>query len=151
MRSKVAVQRRLLEQHGFVEGTAVYQLPVYWPTRKIVPAQSASDCKRMLEDYDYVKALTFLNHPAVAPHSRAGGPYLAIVRGDGKQIGFFDFSGLRDASARRQLEGAFNALTRNDALQASFYEEPSLLKRLVGWMDGSTRLDFKTSVINLAY
>ncbi len=134
-----------------VEGTAVYQMPVYWPTRKIVPAQSASDCKRMLEDYDYVKARTFLDHPSVSPFSRAGGPYLAIVRGDGKQIGFFDFSGLSGASAQRQLEGALNTLTRNDALQAPFYEEPSLLKRLVGWMDGSTKLAFKASVITISY
>jgi hypothetical protein len=132
-----------------IGNTAVYQLPVYWPTRRLGGGLSASDCPQMLSDYDYIKASTYLDHPPVAPFTRGGGPYIAIVHGDGKQIGLFDFAGLGNASARRQLEGALSALTKGDALEKNFYEEPSLLQRLVGWMDGSNRLEFKATLINL--
>jgi hypothetical protein len=83
----MAFSQAASDQPILVDGVLIYSRPVYWFIR--APIAQPSTCTDMLAQYDQVRADILLNRVAKA---RGEGPFLAMLRGDGRQVGLFDFS-----------------------------------------------------------
>ena len=105
-----------------MDGTIVYERPVYWP----VTVPSAANCVAMANNYDFDRAM--LNLQRVPKSSRLGrGPFVVVRKKGGQQFGFFDFSNVTGQDFSEQLAAVVNYMSqREDVWKPAFYREATL-------------------------
>ncbi|MFZ4603416.1 MAG: hypothetical protein ACOYM8_13280, partial [Caulobacterales bacterium] len=67
----------------------VYRRPIYWPLNTSALPASQTTCETMVANYDYDRAAIIASRFQGGLPS--GGPFVVLVRADGRRAGVFDF------------------------------------------------------------
>jgi hypothetical protein len=108
------------------DDTLVHERPIYWP----VTIRSPAKCARMLQNYDYDRAM--INLQRIPNWSQLGqGPFVVVRKQDGNQAGFFDFSNVAAADFNEQFAAVVNYMTQKpDVWSPEFYHTATFRQRM---------------------
>jgi len=127
-RAMVFTQDALDGRPQIVDGGLVYQRPIYWPVESALPDSDQATCSDMLRRYDYERARIRMLRLA---RTEGPGPFLAIYRESGREVGLFDFSNVPSDEFALQFEAFLNAMSAaSEAWAPGTYVEASLRQRL---------------------
>jgi len=109
-----------------MDRTVVYERPVYWPVR----VSTARNCPRMLQNYDFDRAM--VNLQRIPNWSRLGrGPFVLVRRANGNQAGLFDFSNVVAQDFDDQFAAVVNYMSqRTDVWTPGFYHPATFRQRI---------------------